>query len=349
MGEAEIPSQFEYSASFLRILLPGITSVTLASVLVFEYYASTYASALEKLIAVPVWGVLSTGVIFIVVSMFVGFCINVFNTRITKILEGYILEQHPKNYIARIVRDTLKKRQWKKYIEYRDIFNSSKQDIEKGSAYTNIYNYYSHCLYNKIKNPGIEDEELKKHILPTRLGNVFRSIEVYPEMKYGMNSVFFWTRIQLCMKEENKVSLDKTRAFVDMFVELTWIFFFFAIVYSIVFAYNDNFLYSFVSLVALIFFSLGSYNMAVQSALDFGSYVRSMFDLYRDELWDEMKNGLFSELDSLPEKERWENVFRYLWFYNVVQCKNCGRFYESAVEHKCEQDSDFLASSPVEY
>jgi hypothetical protein len=340
MSGTEISSEFEYSASFLRILLPGVTFVTSASVLVFGYYASTYTSILEKLIAVPVWGILSAGVIFFVISIFAGFCINVFNPRLTKILEGYILEQHPKSYIARVFRDWLIDRQLKKYGEYEDNFDSAKQgSIERGKAYTDLCDYYSHCLYKITKNPKIDDEDLKKIILPTRLGNVFKSIEAYSEIKYGMNSVFFWPRIQLCMKEGNKISLDKIRAFVDMFVELTWIFFTFAVIYSIVFAYNGNYLYSFVSLVAFIFFSLGSYKMAVQSALDFGSYVRSMFDLYRDELWDEMKNGIFSGLDKLEERERWENVFRYLWFYNAIQCPNCGKTVVSNDGHECKKPS----------
>lgn len=101
------------------------------------------------------------------------------------------------------------------------------------------------------------------------------------------------------MSEENKNTLDKMRAFVDMFVGLTRIFFVAAITYSIVLAFNENYILSGVSLIIFIFFSLVSYRMAVESALIFGLYVRSIFDLYRDELWNKLENGVFSNFSSL--------------------------------------------------
>lgn len=338
MGEAEISSEFEYSASFLRILIPGTIALTLASFLIIIKYFH-YISFLKESVFQSVWNLLPTGVIFVVVSMFIGLVINVFITPITMMLEGYTLEQYQKNRIVSIFRDVLRERQWEKFVEYMQDYDSTEMNsLERGMAYTNIYNYFSYCLYKMGESPKISDDELKKGILPTKLGNVFKSMEIYPEWKYGMNGVFFWTRIQLLMSEENKNTLDKMRAFVDMFVELTGIFFVAAIVYSIVLAYNENYVLSVVSLVVFIFFSLVSYGMAVESALNFGLYVRSIFDLYREELWNKLKNGMFSNLASHSlEKERWDKVFRYLWLYKKIQCPICGKSYDSVIEHKCEK------------
>ena len=161
-------------------------------------------------------------------------------------------------------------------------------------------------------------------------------MEIYPKWKYGMESIFFWIRIQLLMSDENKKTIDKMHAFVDMFIGLTWIFFFAAIVYFIFLAYNGKYIFSIILLILFILFSLISYNMAVRSALEFGYYVRSIFDLYREELWNKIKNNQFNKLDSLSEKERWDNIFRYLWYYNVIQCEKCGEFYESTTEHFCD-------------
>lgn len=181
------------------------------------------------------------------------------------------------------------------------------------------------------------NDELKKCIMPTKLGNVFKSMETYSEWKYGMVGVFFWTRIYLLMSEENKKTIDKIRAFVDMYVELTWIFFFAAIVYLIVLTYNEKYIFLSLSLFILILFSLVSYYLAVESALDYGFYVRSIFDLYRDELWNKIKNKQFNKLNSLPEKERWDSVFLHLWYYNTIQCRKCGKFYELTIEHVCDR------------
>ena len=134
----------------------------------------------------------------------------------------------------------LNRRQWEKFAGYRSDYDSAEQDsVARGSAYTNLYDYFSHCLYKLANNPKINDDELKKCILPTRLGNIFKSMEIYPKWKYGMESIFFWIRIQLLMSDENKKTIDKMHAFVDMFIGLTWIFFFAAIVYSIFLAYNS--------------------------------------------------------------------------------------------------------------
>lgn len=335
MGEAEISSEFEYSASFLRILVPGIIVVTLASFLLILNYPQTI-SFFKDTVTKSVWEILPIGVIFILASIIFGLIINVLIIPLTMVLEGYYLEQYQKFCFVHILRDMFHSCQWKKFVEYRNYFESAKIDtIQRALAYNNIYYYFSHCLNELTKNPQIEDTELKKSILPTRLGNVFRSIEIYPEWKYAMDGVFFWTRIQLLMSEENRKTIDKMRAFVDMFVELTWIFFFAAIIYLFVLVRNENYVASIALYVLFVLFSLGSYKMAVQSSLKFGLYVRSIFDLHREELWNKIRNKQFKKLDSLSEKERWDNVFRYLWFYNVIQCKKCGRFYESTTEHIC--------------
>ncbi len=347
MGDAEISSEFEYSASFLRILIPGIIAVTIASILLVLNYSS-YILIFKESIGESIWVLLPIGVIFVLISMFVGLIINVFNTRLTRILEGYpigfldeIRKKVPQIYHRLIKKEKnqldvhqkkigiLKRKQWEKYDRYRTTFKTEEPDsIEKASAYTNLISYYSHCLDKKTKDPNSEDEDLKELIMPTELGNVFRSMATYPEMKYGMDGIFFWSRIQFVIPPENKPTLDKMRAFVDMFVELTWIFIFAAVIYSITLAYTGKYFYSLVSLFIFVIFSLSSYNMAVQSALDFGSYFRSIFDLYRGDLWEKIKHGRFDKLEGLPEKEKWENIFNALWFHNTIQCQNCSRFYE---------------------
>lgn len=336
MSEAELSSEFEYSASFLRILIPGIIFTTLISILILFYY-SNYIPVSKVSIEESIWTLLPVSIIFIVISMFVGLFINVLITPLTRVLEGYYLEQNKKDEIIGIFWNMFHLRQWEQFVNYRNEYNSAEMNsIERGAAYTNIYNFFSYCLSKMTSNPKIDDFELKKGILPTKFGNVFRSIEIYPEWKYGMNGIFYWTRIQMLMSEDNKKTVDKMYAFVDMFVELTWIFLFTAVIYSIVLAKNGNYIYSVIFLIIFLILSLLSYNLAVQSALKFGLYVRSIFDLYRYELWTILKMGIFNKLKTLPENERWKDVFRYLWFYNVNQCEKCGKFYEIPIEHKCK-------------
>ena len=336
MGETQVSSEFEYSASFLRILIPGIILVTLISFLLILNNLQ-YISIFKELITKSVWDILPIGAIFIIVSIIVGLLISVLIIPLTMVLEGYYLEQYQKSYIVHALKDILQGNQWKKYDRYIKNLNSTEDNINRKIIYTNLYNYFSCCLYEVNKNSKINEDDLKKYILPTKLGNVFRSMEFYPEWKYGMDGVFFWTRIQLLMSEENKKIIEKMRAFVDMFVELTWIFFIASIVYLTVLAFNGKYFLSVGFFIILLLFSLASYNLTVQSALKFGYYTRSIFDLYREDLWKKIKNGQFNNLDSLPEKERWDNIFRYLWFYNIIQCQKCGKFFDTTTEHKCNR------------
>jgi membrane protein insertase Oxa1/YidC/SpoIIIJ len=95
MGDVEISSEFEYSASFLRILIPGITVTILVSFLL-NLNCSQYLSFLKKSIAESVWALLPLGVTFVFVSMFIGLLIYVVINPLIRVLEGYTLELYKK-------------------------------------------------------------------------------------------------------------------------------------------------------------------------------------------------------------------------------------------------------------
>lgn len=315
MGEAEISSQFEYSSSFLRILIPGLIVATLVSFLLSFSY-SQYLTLLKETVDNSVWALIPLGVTFVFISIFIGLLLYIFIIPLTQLLEGYYFIAYRGNYFIGVITDMLERIQWKKFARHEEAYDSGALgSVKRGLAYSRLYEYFSHCLYRISNNPQIEEEELKKRILPTILGNAFSSLEIYPKWKYGMNSIFFWTRIELLLTPENKKTLDNMRAFVDMFILLTGIFFFAAIGYCLVLAYNKQFIFSVVSVVLFIIFSLVSYYMAVLSTVNYGYYVRSIFDLYRNDLWVKIKEEQFVYLDKQSEKERWGEIYRYLRFH----------------------------------
>jgi hypothetical protein len=315
MGEAEISSQFEYSASFLRIMIPGLIVTTLVSFLLSFSY-SQCLSLLNSTIDNSVWALIPLGVSFVFISIFIGLMLYIFIIPLTQLLEGYYFKRYRENYFIGVITDMLERKQWKKFARHEEAYDSGALgSVKRGFAYNRLYEYFSDCLYSISNNPQIEDEELKKCILPTKLGNAFNSLEIYPKWKYGMNGIFFWRRIELLLTPENKKTLDNMRAFVDMFILLTGIFFFAAIGYCLVLAYNKQFIFSVVSVVLFIIFSLVSYYMAVLSTVNYGYYVRSIFDLYRNDLWVKIKEKQFVLLDKLSEEKRWGKIYRYLRFH----------------------------------
>lgn len=309
MEEIKALTEFEYSASCLRILIPGIFMTIFFCIAYFLYF-----KCFNVLVLKSVWELIA---VFILLSMFFGLIISIFINHMIRFLEGYILELHKTNKIVRFFRKKLCGRQWKFFNEYNRKYQLAIENqnfVERDSAYAKLYYYFSNCLYMISLNSEIKDDDLKKGIFPTKFGNVFKSMEIYPKWKYGMDAVFFWTRIELIMSEENRNVQEKNRAFVDMFVQLTWIFFFSAIIYLGILIYNKNF-FTFIFLVLFIILSRFCYIMAVYSALNFGIYVRSIFDVYREELWKKIKYGQVNVLDSLPEKDKWNKIFENLYHF----------------------------------
>lgn len=118
MGGEQISSEFEYSASFLKILMPGIIISTLASFLLILNYPQ-YISFFKELITKSVWAILPLGGIFLTVSIIVGLIVSILTNTLTMVLEGYYLEKYNKNFFVHPVRDFLHKRQWEMFDKYR--------------------------------------------------------------------------------------------------------------------------------------------------------------------------------------------------------------------------------------
>ena len=266
MGGAEISSQFEYSSSFLRIMIPGLIVVTLVSFLL-SVSSPQYRTLLKETVDNSVWALIPLGVTFVFISIFIGLMLSIFIISLTELLQGYYFKLYRGNYFIGLITDMLERKQWKKFARHEDVYNSGAfESVKKGFAYSRLNEYFSHCLYRISNNPEIEDEKLKKYILPTKLGNAFSSLEIYPKWKYGMNSSFFLRRIELLLTPENKKTLDNMSAFVDMFILLTGIFFFAAIGYCLVLAYNKQFIFLVVSVVFFIIFSFNFENVAVRGS-----------------------------------------------------------------------------------
>jgi hypothetical protein len=56
---------------------------------------------------------------------------------------------------------------------------------------------------------------------PTRLGNLVMAFEQYPELKYGLDSVFFWHRIWISLDKDLRAELDDQQAVVDSALYVT--------------------------------------------------------------------------------------------------------------------------------
>jgi hypothetical protein len=60
---------------------------------------------------------------------------------------------------------------------------------------------------------------------PTRLGNLIEAYEKYPEIKYGMDSVFYWLRLWVIIDKDLREEVDDAQSVVDSTVYISFAFY----------------------------------------------------------------------------------------------------------------------------
>ena len=155
-------TEFEYSASCLRILIPGIF-VTLISSITYLVYFNCFNILTLKSIS----ELFQIVIIFILISMFFGLIISVLISPMTRFLEGYTLELNKTKRFVQSIRNILCKRQWKMFLKYQKKYDQAIANhniVERHSAYSKLYYYFSCCLYIRSKSD-FNADDLKKWYL----------------------------------------------------------------------------------------------------------------------------------------------------------------------------------------
>jgi hypothetical protein len=187
------------------------------------------------------------------------------------------------------------------------------------------------------------------HVLPTRLGNVFAGAETYPNSVYGMDGVFWWPRLVPHIPEEYRPNLDESlfpvtallnAAFlwiVASVLELVWLVLIGADPGVIVAVYVGGML-----------LALFAYRSAISQAIAYGEWVRAAFDLYRSELWKELR--LEEPKDLAEEWCRWRDLQNWLYNYDVPvkgdPCPDVTRPLVYAAPAPDDQDEDANDAGP---
>ncbi|MCZ7384381.1 MAG: hypothetical protein O8C63_06470 [Candidatus Methanoperedens sp.] len=312
----DLPSDFNYSPSFLRVIIPGLSftiSVIIAPLSIYLYFNNYLL--LFKIINSDKF---SLSVAIISISILIGILINSIERPLIQFLEGYSL----KDFLPKSVFSKMQIYQYKesiKLIEERNNLVTStglKSNIQKDRLYDDIYNYYSIYLYY-IYHANLDEEEVTSSLMPTTLGNIFRSIEVYPNWKYGMDGVFFWHRLKSYISEQESIDLDERYAFVNMYTYLSLIFGLSYFIFEILSIFSMGKILAIIfSVIALIFLFLSilCYNILLDSAVLYGHSVRSMFDLHRKELLDKFNLKTMNIDPKSEEKEIWRSIKEYLYY-----------------------------------
>lgn len=266
------------------------------------------------------------------------------NIFIYKTFEGYNFPSRLSKFGAarqRLIKLALEDR----YAELENAAGSSLPPIEKSNCKykrirkavgsKNISNDQKLSLYLKQNFPISEND-----VLPTRLGNILRSFERYPNHIYGADGVALWPHLEIVMGEECRVFILNIKSNVDLYINMSIILFiisFVSFIKSGCYAYyfysepNLNFLEVLSSgtinpvvyLVIAMFSAIAarlSYIFACEAAIMWGIYVKASFDLYINNV--NLKMGLLVAQSEDERREKWLAVSRQILYHQRVDKKH---------------------------
>jgi hypothetical protein len=152
-------------------------------------------------------------------------------------------------------------------------------------------------------------------ILPTRLGNVIRSFERYPDEQYGMESILLWTRLVSVIDKDYANIITDAKTSLDFMLNssvLSAILAFAALILGLIFPQNTltspAMLAAWLAKIAtFLLLAYLFYLSAVPRAAAWGETVKGAFDLYRGDL---LKQLGYQQEPKTPPAERalWKKI-----------------------------------------
>jgi len=211
--------------------------------------------------------------------------LHIFNIPIIQLFEGYPWQYGPigrwmSDRQARVVKDLETRGDFAREVRLDQDNpvtaeqNKQLQDVWAASVHRRFFEY--------------PDAEF---VLPTRLGNVIRSFEMYPQRQYEISAIPFWPRFVARIKSEHAEMIDGAKALFDVTIHLSFLAFataVFLIVTACLFPTPFLTLSLFWWWAARVGISLWLawffYRGAISRAMEWGDLVRSAFDLHRRDV-----------------------------------------------------------------
>jgi hypothetical protein len=160
-------------------------------------------------------------------------------------------------------------------------------------------------------------------VLPTELGNVIYGYETYPIVKYGVDGVFFWHRLEWLMDKDARSEFHERQAVCDSILYLSFTFFLSAFIFTayLVFNFLSIWYIPYSTIVSIpIFLSLGFifYRFAISENYGFGESYKAAVDIYLKDLdWsiaekEIEKSANQVEFEDISDSGKYLHVWRYL-------------------------------------
>ena len=154
-----------------------------------------------------------------------------------------------------------------------------------------------------------------EQVMPTRLGNVLKSAELYPYSRYSIDAVLTWPRLYHQLPERFLTTFSVAKADLDLMLGLSTLSALFSVGSAAYLMGVSGPVWLFLACLwggALVAYL--SYRSALSNAMVYAHQVRVAFDLYRNELRDHLGDG--QRRDEADERDYWQRLCLF-WYRGI--------------------------------
>ncbi len=235
------------------------------------------------------------------------FLLLAFNTVIIKLYEGNLgVARH---LFAGLLARNRSRHQalYENLLVFRDQYANTTEETKRGALAHAIEKEWIRIL------PEFDCCRLpldRRRVMPTRMGNVFATIEEYPSVRYGMDGMFYWPRLIPVIPEEFNRMISNENVSFTFLLNLSLLSAVFGVAaLAGVFLTDSGWPLFGVGVVALgIFYAL--YRLATVALITMGELMKSSFDLYRHEILHRMQIEVPADIGE--ERQLWYTLTNYL-------------------------------------
>jgi hypothetical protein len=290
----------------MRLILPGL----LATAVIYPF-----VGRLLSLLPQPseyVWMRIAG---YALLALLFGALISTASTQISRVYEGRAL--WPESL-----------REWARLRQQKRILRLTRKAVAARAAGSSmLYNE----LWYELRAYPMDDDGQRAATHPTRMGNILAESDQYAERRYGMDSVFYWSRIWLQIEKDRQEEIDNQWCVAEGFVTLSAI----SVAAALLWTAQLGLSWASVGSNELPFGSaiLTTLGIAVWLVLVWLFYrisipyhranselYKAIFDVYREKVWN---------LTVLKPHEAatWTAAWGYLQ-YMALKCPNCKQWTE---------------------
>jgi hypothetical protein len=200
----------------------------------------------------------------------------------------------------------------------RSLRNNLRKSLRQGCVMENdwqsVYSAISEKWQQTSRTLSQDYPEKEGLILPTRLGNVIRNFEYYPEREYRIDAVTIYPRLVAKIDKEYAMVIDDAKTSFDFmlncsFLSITtgFLLVFIGIFLSNRFSTTNGLLALLTEITFFLFLAAVFYTGAINQAYNWGQTVKSAFDLYRNQLLQQL-GFTKTPTNRIEERKLWDEI-----------------------------------------